>query len=247
MGYAETIFAGPRAGRIGLIETDDPDALTDALYTLLPLSAVKRSSFMPVGEKRGLLRLALGALHEAAPEPVETISLPPGAPFGAVALDAAGCTLCLACVSACPTGALKDNPEAPMLRFDEMACVQCGLCKATCPEKVIGLVPRLDFGAPSRGTITLKEEPPAHCVRCGKAFGTQSTIDRVIEKVAGKHWMFHDPALIERLRMCGDCRVIVQTESKLDPYAGAPRPFPRTTDEYEASHDLPPGEDKKRH
>ena len=45
--------------------------------------------------------------------------------------------------------------------------------------------------------------------------------------------------------MCGDCRVVVQTESKLDPYAGPPRPHPRTTDEYEAAHDLPPGEKKK--
>ena len=25
-----------------------------------------------------------------------------------------------------------------------------------------------------------------------------------------------------------------------DPYAGAPRPFPRTTDEHEAAYDLPP-------
>ena len=31
----------------------------------------------------------------------------------------------------------------------------------------------------------------------------------------------------------------------IDPYAGPPRPFPRTTDEYEAVHDLPPGEKKK--
>ena len=54
--------------------------------------------------------------------------------------------------------------------------------------------------------------------------------------------MFADPAMAARLRMCGDCRVIAQTESKLDPYAGAPRPHPRTTDEYEAAHDLPPGQ-----
>jgi ferredoxin len=60
-----------------------------------------------------------------------------GAPFGAIELNVEGCTLCLACVSACPTGALSDNPERPMLRFTEDACVQCGLCKATCPEKVI--------------------------------------------------------------------------------------------------------------
>ena len=34
-----------------------------------------------------------------------------------------------------------------MLRFTEDACIQCGLCKATCPEKVITLKPQLDFRA----------------------------------------------------------------------------------------------------
>ena len=32
----------------------------------------------------------------------------------------------------------------PMLHFVEDACVQCGLCRSTCPEKVIRLEPRLE-------------------------------------------------------------------------------------------------------
>ena len=247
MGYAETLLAGLGygAGRIGLIETDDPDALAAALYVALPLAVPKAASFLPLGDKRGLARLALAKLHEAAPVPVDVLAMPKGAPFGTLDVKVAGCTLCLACVSACPTGALKDNPDKPMLRFDEEACIQCGLCRNTCPEKVIELVPRIDFKAQSRGTVTIKEEEPAHCARCGKAFGTKSSIDAVVKKLEGQHWMFTDPALVERLKMCGDCRVIVQTESKLDPYAGAPRPHPRTTDEHEAAHDLPPAEKKK--
>lgn len=242
LGYAEAILAGLGygPGRLGLIETDDPDALADALYGALPASSGKAVSFLPLGDKRGLARLALAKLHEAAPAPVEILALPKGAPFGTLDVKTAGCTLCLACVSACPTGALKDNPDKPMLRFSEEACIQCGLCKNTCPEKVIELVPRLDFKAQARGLVTIKEEEPAHCIRCGKPFGTRSSIDAIIRKLEGQHWMFTDPALVDRLRMCADCRVIVQTESKLDPYAGPPRPFPRTTDEYEAAHDLPP-------
>ena len=58
-----------------------------------------------------------------------------------------GCTLCHACVTACPTHALSDNPDRAMLRFTESLCVQCGLCQSTCPEKVITLEPRLDFKA----------------------------------------------------------------------------------------------------
>src|SRR3546814_11012440 len=75
----------------------------------------------------------------------DLLPLAPGAPFGRIAVDTAGCTLCLACVSACPTGALHDDENRPWLGFREEACVQCGLCRATCPEKVIALEPRLNF------------------------------------------------------------------------------------------------------
>ena len=32
--------------------------------------------------------------------------------------------------------------------------------------------------------------------------------------------------------MCEDCRVAVATAEKFDPYAAAPRPAPKTTDDY---------------
>ena len=101
-----------------------------------------------------------------------------------------GCTLCLSCVSACPTGALLDDPDRPALKFVEDACVQCGLCKATCPEKVITLKPQIDFRA-SRATARLiKEEEPALCIRCNKPFGVKSTIEKVAAKLEGRHWMY---------------------------------------------------------
>ena len=80
--------------------------------------------------------------------------------------------MCLACVGACPTGALQDNPERPELRFLEDACVQCGLCASTCPEHVIKLEPRLNFGDEARQPVTIKQEEPFECIRCGKPFGT---------------------------------------------------------------------------
>ncbi len=243
MGLTEAILGGLgySAGRLGLIEADDPDALTAALYVKWPAAATTAPSFAPLGEKRGLMRLALGKLHEAAPAPIDVLPLPKGAPFGALAVNTAGCTLCLACVSACPTGALVDNPERPMLRFTEDACVQCGLCKNTCPEKVIELVPRVDFRSIAQSPVTVKEEEPFHCLRCGKPFGVKSTVERVIAKLAGAHWMYGDDKMVQRMRMCADCRVIEQSETALDPYAGPPRPFPRTTDEQEALHDRGPG------
>ena len=179
------------------------------------------------------MRLALRELQRAAPAPVDVIALPAGAPFGTVEVKVEGCTLCLACVSACPTGALLDDPERPMLRFAEDACVQCGLCQATCPEKVISLKPQLDFRAATAPARVIKQEEPFHCIRCDKPFGVKSTIERVLAKLEGKHWMYQGSAKrLDVLKMCEDCRVIAATEADFDPYGAPPRPNVRTTEDY---------------
>jgi ferredoxin len=236
IALADTILAGLGfgTGRIAPIETDDPDVLGEALASLAPSAPTLRPAhFSPVGGKRDVLRLALRELHRAAPTPTDVIALPAGSPFGAVELKVEGCTLCLACVSACPTGALSDNPDRPLLAFSEDACVQCGLCQATCPEKVITLKPQIDFRAATATARVLKEEEPFHCIRCGKPFGVKSTIDRVTAKLEGKHWMFKGSAQrLEVLKMCEDCRVAAVTEQDFDPYGAPPRPPVRTTDDY---------------
>jgi ferredoxin len=236
LALAEPILTGLGfgPGRAATIETDDPDALGAALRAIeLQDAAPRPASFLPVGEKRDVMRLALRELQRAAPAPADVVALPEGAPFGTVEINIEGCTLCLACVSACPTGALLDDPERPMLRFNEDACVQCGLCKATCPEKVITLKPQIDFRAATATARVLKQEEPFACIRCGKPFGVKSTIDRVAAKLEGKHWMFKGAAhRLDLLKMCEDCRVIVVTEESFDPHAAPPRPHARTTEDY---------------
>jgi ferredoxin len=224
-------FAGERAATI---DTDDPEALGASLRALSPMEPAPRpASFLPVGAKRDVLRVALRELHGAAPAPVDVVALPGRAPFGAVEIDVGGCTLCLSCVSACPTGALGDDPERPTLRFSEDACVQCGLCKATCPEKVITLVPQIDFRAATATARVLKQEEPFCCIRCGKPFGVKSTIERVAAKLEGRHWMYKDAAKrIDVVKMCDDCRVAVISEQDFDPYGSPPRAPPRTTEDY---------------
>jgi ferredoxin len=236
LAFAQPILAGLGFGssRIATIETDDPDTLGETLRAIEAAEPAPRpASFLPVGTKRDVLRFALRELQSAAPAPVDVIALPEGAPFGAVEIDVEGCTLCLACVSACPTGALSDDPERPMLRFAEDACVQCGLCKATCPEKVISLVPQIDFRASNAAARVLKQEEPFLCISCGKPFGVKSTIERVAAKLEGKHWMYQGSARrLDIIRMCENCRVTVVTEDGLDPYAASPRPKPRTSEDY---------------
>ena len=219
---------------LATIETDDPFALGEALNAIKHTKGVSRpATFEPVGGKRGVLKFALRELHRVAPAPTDVIALPAGAPFGAVEINVEGCTLCLSCVSACPTGALSDDPDQPLLRFAEDACVQCGLCKATCPEKVISLTPRLTFGDAAIAARVLKQEEPFPCIGCGKPFGVKSTIERVAARLEGKHWMYQNsPNRPDVIKMCENCRVAVVTEEGFDPHGAPARPKPRTTDDY---------------
>lgn len=235
LGYSQA----DRGDIFNTIETDDPDGLRAALDRAPRGTAPPNpATFMPSGAKRGVLELAVRELHRAAPAPtIEVIPLPAAAapPFGGLDVRVEGCTLCLSCVNACPTHALSDNPERPMLRFTESLCVQCGLCAATCPENVITLKPQLDITAWDQPKRVIKEEEPFHCITCAKPFGTKSAIERVVQKLQDRHWMFSGAAGQDRTRvlmMCEDCRVEAVVNESFDPHAMPPRPKPRTTDDY---------------
>jgi len=233
LGLAEAVTSGLGygSGRVSVIDEADPAAVERLLWDEKSGAGAKPGSFLPMGGKRAVIGLALAHLREMAPEPAELLPLPDGAPFGRVVVDTDGCTLCLSCVGACPTGALKDNPDMPQLSFEEQACVQCGLCRSTCPESVIRLEPRLAFTDEARRAVVLKEEEPFNCVRCGKPFGIKSSIERIVQQLAGKHPMFAEGPAAERIKMCDDCRVIDQFERGNDPFKAADRPKPRSTDD----------------
>jgi ferredoxin len=237
VAMADAIVAGLgfSGRRVSTIETDDPDVLGEVLRAIELAPAVEGpATFKTVGKRRDLLRFALHELHRVAPAPTDVIALPEGAPLGAISVNVDGCTLCLSCASVCPTGALRDDPERPVLKFVEDACVQCGLCASTCPEKVITLKPQIDFRAARAPAQIIKQEEPALCIRCNKPFGVKSTIDKIAAKLEGQHWMY--PAGDKRLdaiRMCADCRVITMSEQQFDPIKDVPaRAPPRTTDDY---------------
>ena len=174
-------------------------------------SVAKAATFNFSPEKRTTLDFAIDHLAFHAPRKQELIQLPAGAPFGALEVNKQTCTLCKACVGACPESALIDSTETPSLRFIERNCVQCGLCVDTCPEDALELVPRLLLGARAKEAVTLNEAEPFDCVRCGKPFGTRQMVENMLGKLGG-HSMFLGGT--RRLQMCGDCRVVDMMENK---------------------------------
>jgi ferredoxin len=216
IGYAQQILAGLgyAGGHFGLVAAG---RLREELWALAPSQTVaKPAAFHLSPEKRTSLDLAIDHLARQAPAPATQIALGAGAPFGALAVNKDTCTLCKACIGACPEAALLDAPDAPRLRFIERNCVQCGLCEKTCPEDAIRLVPRLLLGAQAKEAVTLNEAEPFHCVRCGKPFGTRKMIENMTGRL-GAHSMYAAGGALRRLQMCADCRVVDMMASRDEP------------------------------
>ncbi|WP_170788526.1 4Fe-4S binding protein [Ruegeria lacuscaerulensis] len=216
------------AGKLGLIDQADPDAMSDELYAQ-DITAPLADPVLPLGNRRQIARLAAQALNPQADAP---LPLPEDAPYGAVAVNTDSCTLCLSCVSLCPSGALIDNPDMPQLNFQQDACLQCGMCRTICPEDAITLVPQLDLSDAALSQQVLNEEEPFACVECGALFGVKSTVERIMEKLSGTHPMFATSEQARMIQMCDNCRVNAQFQHQDNPFQSAPRPKVVTTEDY---------------
>ncbi len=211
-----------------VLDPQEPSALCNALYSATS-SLADIPPVLPLGNRRQVTRLAVKALRGEQADP---LPLPENAPYGAVLVDKDACTLCLSCASLCPAGALGDNPDKPQLRFQEDACLQCGLCTHVCPENAISLVPQFNTSDAALSQQVVHEEEPFECVECGTPFGVKSTIERIVEKLEGKHAMFATSDAARMIRMCDDCRVNAQFHRENNPLAGGERPNVRTSEDY---------------
>jgi ferredoxin len=173
------------------------------------------ATFHLSNDKRGTLEFIVEHLLRSAKVKPAEILLPTGSPFGRINVDAAKCTLCLACAGACPESALMDGGDYPQLKFLERNCVQCGLCEKTCPENAITLTPRLLLTDARKQEAILNESAPFDCISCGKALGTKAMIDNLLGKLSG-HSMFQGDGKINRLKMCADCRVVDMMSNKAE-------------------------------
>ncbi len=197
LGYAGT--------HCHLLHAVTAEELAVVLEQALPgVAPPQPASFHVAADKRNTLDFALEHLYRHAPVRQEHVALPAGSPFGAVVVNASACTLCMACVGACPESALMDGRELPQLRFVEKNCVQCGLCEKTCPEQAISLAPRIAFTPEAKQAVVLNEAQAFCCIRCGKPFGTLQMIESMLARLSQHGAFAGNP---ERLRMCGDCRV----------------------------------------
>jgi len=163
---------------------------------------------MPL-QKRNAIYQALDHLVTRLKPEADQVVLPAGAPFGDVLIEAEQCTLCMACVGACPGNALQDgsNREVPEVFFVESNCLQCGACVQTCPEDAVSLAPRLLFDRELRNRArALNRDTPFACIACGKPFAPTSVVNKMQEKLKDHH-MFGNQRALDRLKMCDNCRV----------------------------------------
>lgn len=212
-------YGGEHVRIVRCADRNDWKTLESALWDWSPAVGVTRpAGFQLAARKRDTLDLAIRHLADQAPAPVVEIALNAGAPFGAIAVSEA-CTVCMACVGACPASALSAAPDAYRLDFLERNCVQCGLCEASCPERAITLVPRLRLDDSARRSRPLREAETFCCEACGKAMGAKPIIEAMFARLSG-HAMFASETERRRLKLCADCRVIDMMKTEVGTASG---------------------------
>jgi ferredoxin len=170
-------------------------------------TASEAATFSPTQDKRKLMRFAIQHLYDQSLRTKSRVSLPPGAPFGAIRIDKDACTFCMACAQICPTSAIRSGINQPQINLIEAQCVQCGLCHQACPEEAITLYPRIVYNRnESESQKILNQEASFSCICCGKPFAAARLIERMVTRLNG-HWMYRSQAELQRLKMCHNCRL----------------------------------------
>ncbi|NNE62473.1 MAG: 4Fe-4S binding protein [Gammaproteobacteria bacterium] len=183
--------------------------IEELLNSSVTETALAAAVYTMPNSKRQAIFQAVDHVYQHSDKSTEMVELPAGAPFGTAVIDESLCTLCMACVGACPGKALQDgsNREIPEVFFIESNCLQCGACVQTCPEDAIALFPRLVFDREARNkSRVLNQDVPFACIGCGKPFAPTSVIHKMQDRLKD-HYMFGSSRALDRLKMCEDCRV----------------------------------------
>ena len=206
--------------RAATIETDDPDALGAALRASSRRAAPRPATFRRSAKAR------LGAACAARTAPRRARPCRRHRAAGRRALwrrrdRIEGCTLCLACVSACPTGALSDDPERPDAAFPRTPASMRPV-RGDMPGKGHPAPPAARFsrrhrdGARAEGGGAVPLHPLRQAVRRARA---RSSASRPSSRASTGCSRVRQR--LDVIKMCADCRVVAIADEGLDPFAGA--------------------------
>lgn len=203
-------------GRISVISNGDGidgfvKSLTAFSAALVPGKKHEPVALRNTSKRHVLLGLLRGFAEKTGIRP-HTVIEDTGYPFADVSISPK-CTVCGACTSMCPTGALKRGGGS--IRFAYGYCIACGLCGKACPEAALTMHRTLDIArlidtAPS----TLFESDLIACASCKKPYMTQAAFNRIADSLIMDVRSDIPPqqqaelvkVQVEMLKFCGECR-----------------------------------------
>lgn len=166
----------------------------------LPIHLVKRVE--DVKRIKGLLEVSSGSNATIGWKSMRVRTISPVR--GILEVSSEGCTLCGACVAACPTRALQlqEGGGSLSLAFSHDRCVACRICEAICPEKAVKVSQTLD-GAYTGKWVTLVSDELAKCKRCGAPIGPKRKLEKVANLLKRRGY---DESIIEAVWLCESCK-----------------------------------------
>jgi ferredoxin len=127
--------------------------------------------------------------------------------LGQVHIDPDKCTLCSACIKACPTNALRqessDNIEA--IFFKPANCIACKYCSEVCPENAIKVWRQVP--PKPHNWYKLVEDEEEYCLACSKPLAPRRQLSMILIKLRNRG--LSAEALIPIL-LCEECKIKYQ-------------------------------------
>lgn len=218
LGLADAILKEFGLGsRISVISSGGTDdfvkstvAFSEAL-TPSPLRKHEPAVLKNSSKRHVLLELIRGFAEKTGIRP-HTVLEETVHPFADISVSTK-CTVCGACTSMCPAGALKR--EGGSIRFLYGHCIACGLCERACPEAALSIHRMLDI-AKLIGTAPsiLFESDVIKCASCKKPYMTEAAYNRITgsliadvrNDIPARQQVELIKAQIELLRFCEECR-----------------------------------------
>lgn len=133
-------------------------------------------------------------------------------PFASISINSK-CTVCGACTSMCPAGALKR--ENGSIKFIYRYCIACGLCEKACPEEALKIQRVLDLERLiDTSPETIFESELMICASCRKPYMTAAAFDRIASSLITNVKDDIQPheqvelikSQVELLKFCEECR-----------------------------------------